>query len=80
MVQMKVTATVLLAAAIIAPVVAHSFEAEDSLVTSVISPPITFHFTNTHSNVAVGTTNLKAPSPETSTSTMSSCKLHSWYP
>jgi hypothetical protein len=41
---MKVTASILLAAAAIAPVVAHGFEVEDSLVTSVISLSITFTF------------------------------------
>ena len=35
MVQMKVTASVIIAAAAIAPVVAYDFEAEDSLVTYV---------------------------------------------
>ena len=36
MVQMKVTASVIIAAAAIAPAVAYGFEAEDSLVTYVI--------------------------------------------
>ena len=48
MVQMKVTASVLLAAAAIAPVVANGFEAEDSLVTYVVSLHTTFPFTDTH--------------------------------
>ena len=44
MVQMKLTASVLLAAAAIAPVVAYGLETEDSLVTSVISRSTTFPF------------------------------------
>ena len=44
---MKVTASVLLAAAAIAPVLANGFEAENSLVTSVVSPYTMPPFTDT---------------------------------
>jgi len=46
MVQIKVTASLLLAAAAVAPVVAYPVNAEDSLVTSVVTLLIIFRFTD----------------------------------
>ena len=43
---MKVTASVLIAAAAIAPAVAYGFEAEDSLVTYVTYTCVSFRFTD----------------------------------
>ena len=71
MVQMKVTASVLLAAAAIAPVVANGFEAENSLFRCVVSLLQCFLLLIRISNVVVRTTNLKVPLPETS---ISRCK------
>jgi hypothetical protein len=64
MVQMKVTASVLIAAAAIAPAIAYSFEAEDSLVTYVIYTCVSLRFTNKYSNVAAMTTNSPAHTAE----------------
>lgn len=63
MVQMKITASVLIAAAVIAPAVAYGFEAEDSLVTYVISIFASFRFTNKYLNVAAMTTNSPVHTP-----------------
>jgi len=46
MVQMKITASVLIAAPAIAPAVAYGFDVEGSLVTYVISTCVLFRFTN----------------------------------
>jgi len=64
MVQMKITASVLIAAAAIAPAVAYGFEAEDSLVTYVIYTCVSFRFTNEYSNAAAMTTNSPAHTAE----------------
>jgi len=72
MVQMKVTASVLIAAAAIAPAVAYGFEAEDSLVTFVFSNCLSFHLIDMCSDVVGRITNLPTLTPEVLIST---CKL-----
>jgi len=64
MVQIKVTASVLIVAAAIAPAFAYGFEAEDSLVTYVTYTCLSFRFTNKYSNVAAMTTNSPAHTAE----------------
>jgi hypothetical protein len=69
MVQIKVTASVLIAATAIAPAVAYGFEAEESLVTHGIYTCVLFRFTNKYSNVAAMTTNSPAHTAEVLIST-----------
>ena len=76
MVQMKVTASVLIAAAAIAPAVAYGFETEDSLATYVTYTCISFRFTNKNSNVAAITTNSPAHTAEVLILTVSHLQIH----
>jgi hypothetical protein len=69
---MKVTASVLIAAAAIAPALAYGFEAEDSLVTYVIPTFASFGFTDKYCDVAVMTTNSPAHTAEVLNSTCKS--------
>jgi len=64
MVQMKITASVLIAAAAIVPAVAYGFETEDSLAAYVTYTCVLFRFTNKYFNVAAMTTNSPAHTAE----------------